>query len=73
MKLKNKYSKYIYIYITIKSLRTKFDIISKYYDISNFFTTSGKYFPLKIKGKHFPGNQAKFFFNRKVFSVDQFF
>jgi len=35
MKLKNKYSKqYIYIYITIKSLRTKFDIISKEYDIS---------------------------------------
>jgi hypothetical protein len=25
----------------------------------------------KIKGKHFPGNQAKFLFDRKVFSVDQ--
>jgi hypothetical protein len=30
------------IYIAIKSLKTKFDIISKLYDISNFFTTSGK-------------------------------
>ena len=30
MKLKNKYSKQnIYIYIAIKSLKTKFDIISK--------------------------------------------
>ena len=60
-------------YIAIKSLRTKFDIISKYYDISKFFTTSGKCFPSKIKGKHFSGNQAKFFFDRKVFSVDQLF
>ena len=30
------------IYIAIKSLKTKFDIISKLYDISKFFTTSGK-------------------------------
>jgi len=32
-------------------------------DISKFFTTSGKCFPPKIKGKHFPGNQVKFFFD----------
>ena len=70
MKLKNKYSKQ---YIYIKSLRTKFDIISKYYDISKFFTTSGKCFPPKIKGKHFPENQANFFFDWKVFSIDQLF
>jgi len=35
-------------------------IYSKEYDISKFFTTSGKCFPPKIKGKHFPENQAKF-------------
>jgi hypothetical protein len=58
------------IYIAIKSLRTKFDIISKYYDIFKFFTTSGKCFLPKIKGKHFPKNQVKFFFYSKVFSVD---
>jgi hypothetical protein len=29
--------------------------------------------PFKIKGKHFPGNQVKFFFDWKVFSVDQLF
>jgi len=51
------------IYIAIKSLRIKFDIISKYYDISEFFTTSGKCFMPKIKEKHFPGNQTKFFFD----------
>jgi hypothetical protein len=37
----------------------------------NFSQFSGKCFLSKIKGKHFPGNQAKFFFDRKVFSVDQ--
>ena len=26
-----------------------------------------------FSGKHFPGNQAKFFFDWKVFFVDQFF
>jgi uncharacterized protein with gpF-like domain len=60
-------------YITIKSLRTKFDIISKEYDIYKFFTTSEKYFPPKIKGKYFPENQTKFSFNWKVFFIDQFF
>ena len=60
-------------YIAIKSLMIKFVIINKLYDISKFITTSGKCFPSKIKGKHFPENQAKFLFDWKVFSVDQFF
>jgi hypothetical protein len=51
------------IYIAIKSLRTKFDIIGKEYDIFKFFTTSRKCFPSKIKGKYFPENQAKFVFD----------
>jgi len=58
-------------YISIKSLRIKFDIINKKYDISNFFTTFEKCFPPKIKGKHFSGNQAKFSFDWKVFYIDQ--
>ena len=51
----------------------KFVIINKLYDISKFLTTSGKCFPSKIKEKYFPENQAKFLFDWKVFSVDQFF
>jgi len=46
----------------------------------NFSQLPEKCFPPKIKGKHFPGNQTKFFFdwkvfsvNRKVFFVDQLF
>jgi hypothetical protein len=58
-------------YIAIKSLRIKFEIISKQYHIFKFFTTSGKCFPSKIKGKYFPENQAKFSFDRKVFSGDR--
>jgi hypothetical protein len=50
-------------YITIKSLKTKFDIINKKHDISKFFITFKKCFPPKIKGKYFPGNQTKFFFD----------
>jgi len=30
-------------------------------------------FRLNFSGKHFPENQAKFSFDRKVFSVDQLF
>jgi hypothetical protein len=60
-------------YIAIKSLMIKFVIINKLYDISKFLTTSGKCFPSKIKEKYFPENQAKFLFDWKVFSVDQFF
>ena len=58
------------MYIEIKNLRTKFDIISKYYYISKFFTFFRKYFLSKIKGKHFSINQAKFSFDWKVFFVD---
>ena len=39
----------------------------------NFLQFFRKCFPPKIKGKHSPGNQAKFFFDWKVFSVDQLF
>jgi hypothetical protein len=39
----------------------------------NFLKFSESVFPLKMKGKHFPRNQVKFFFNQKVFFVDQFF
>jgi hypothetical protein len=39
----------------------------------NFSQLSEKCFLPKIKGKHFPGNQAKFSFDWKVFSVDQLF
>jgi len=39
----------------------------------NFSQLSESVFRLNILGKHFPENQAKFFFNWKVFSVDQFF
>jgi len=60
-------------YIAIKSLMIKFVIINKLYDISKFLTTSGKCFPSKIKEKYFPENQAKFLFDWKVFSIDQFF
>jgi hypothetical protein len=60
-------------YIAIKSLMIKFVIINKLYDISKFIITSGKCFPSKIKEKHFLENQAKFLFDWKVFSVDQFF
>jgi hypothetical protein len=40
-------------YISIKSLSIKFDIISKQYDIFNFFTTSEKCFPSQNKMKTF--------------------
>jgi hypothetical protein len=57
-------------YIAIKNLRTKFIIISKEYDISNFFATSGKCFSLKIKGKHFPENQVNFFLTKICFFIN---
>jgi len=50
-------------YITIKSLKIKFEIISNKHDIFKFFITFGKCFPSKIKGKYFPENQAKFSFD----------
>ena len=48
MKLKKNIQKK---YIAIKILRTKFNTISKYYDIFKFFITSEKYFLPKIKKK----------------------
>jgi len=37
---------------------------------NNFSQLSKSVFHQKIKGKHFPENQAKFFFDWKVFSID---
>jgi len=39
----------------------------------NFSKTFEKCFSPKIKGKYFSENQTKFFFDWKVFSVDQLF
>jgi hypothetical protein len=39
----------------------------------NFSQLSESIFSLKFSGKHFSKNQAKFFFNWKVFSVNQLF
>jgi hypothetical protein len=39
----------------------------------NFSQLPESVFRPNFSGKHFPGNQAKFFFDWKVFSVDQFF
>ena len=68
LKLKNKYSKQ-----NIYSNQKFEDQIWANNDISKFFTTSVKCFPLNFSGKHFPENQAKFFFYWKVFSINQLF
>jgi len=39
----------------------------------NFSQLSESVFRQKFSGKHFPKNQAKFFFGWKVFFIDQFF
>jgi hypothetical protein len=39
----------------------------------NFSQLSENVFHPNFLGKHFPGNQAKFFFDWKVFSVNQLF
>jgi len=57
MKLKNKYSKQ-----NIYSNQKFKDQIWYNQQIIWYFTN--------FSGKHFPGNQAKFFFDWKVFSVD---
>jgi hypothetical protein len=68
MKLKKKYSKQnIYNNQKFKDQIWYNQPIIWY---SKFFTISGKCFPPQIRGKHFSENQAKFFFNWKVFSVD---
>jgi hypothetical protein len=68
MKLKNKYLKQN-IYNNQK-FEDQIWYNQQINDISNFFIISGKCFPPKIKGKHFSGNQTKFFFNWKMFSID---
>jgi hypothetical protein len=70
MKLKNKSSKQN-IYIAIKSLRTKFDILANNMTFLNFSQLLESVFHSNFLEKHFPGNQAKFSFDWKVFSVDQ--
>jgi hypothetical protein len=37
----------------------------------NFSQLPESVFLINFPGKHFPGNQAKFFFDWKVFSVDE--
>jgi hypothetical protein len=39
----------------------------------NFSQFTESIFRLNFSGKHFSGNQAKFFINWKLFFVDQFF
>jgi hypothetical protein len=39
----------------------------------NFSQLSENVFRPNFPGKQFPGNQAKFFFDWKVFSIDQLF
>jgi len=39
----------------------------------NFSQLSKSVFHPNFLGKHFSGNQAKFFFDWKVFSIDQLF
>jgi hypothetical protein len=39
----------------------------------NFSQLSESVFRSNFTGKHFPGNQAKFFFDWKVFFVNQLF
>jgi len=39
----------------------------------NFSQLSKNVFHLNFSGKHFPENQAKFFFDWKVFFIDQLF
>ena len=68
MKSKNKYSKQN-IYSNQK-FEDQIWYNQQIIDIFKFFTTSIKCFPSKIKWKHFPGNQSKFFFDWNVFSVD---
>jgi hypothetical protein len=60
-------------YIAIKSLRIKFDISANNMTFLNFSKLPESVFRLNFLGKHFSENQAKFFFDWKVFSVDQLF
>jgi len=66
MKLKNKYSKQ-----NIYSNQKFEDQIWYNQQIIIFSQLPESVFHSNFPGKHFPGNQAKFFFDWKVFSVDQ--
>jgi len=59
--------------MAIKSLRSKFIIISKQYDISNFFTTSRKCFPSKKKKNTFLKTKPNFSLTGKCFPLINFF
>jgi len=71
MKLKNKYSKQII------SSNQKFDDQIWYNQqimtFLNFSQLSKNISRSNFSGKHFTENQAKFFFDWKVFSIDQLF
>jgi len=71
MKLKNKYSKQI-IYSNQK-FEDQIWFNQQIMTFVNFLQLSQNVFRLNFPGKHFPENQAKFFFNWKVFSVNQLF
>jgi hypothetical protein len=71
MKLKNKYSKQI-IYSNQK-FENQIWYNQQIMIFLNFSQLPESVFRSKFLGKHFPENQAKFFFNWKVFSVDQIF
>ena len=71
MKLKNKYSKQI-IYSNQK-FEDQIWYNQQIMTFLNFSQLPENVFRLNFLGKHFSKSQAKFFFNWKVFSVDQFF
>jgi hypothetical protein len=71
MKLKNKYSKQN-IYSNQK-FEDQIWYNRQIMTFLNFLQPLESVFRLNFIGKHFPENQAKFFFDWKVFSVDQLF
>ena len=71
MELKNKYSKQI-IYSNQK-FEDQIWYNQQIMTFLNFSQFPESVFHPNFLGKHFSRNQAKFFFDWKVFSVDQFF
>ena len=69
MKLKNKYSKQN-IYSNQK-FEDQIWYNQQIMTFLNFSQLPESVFPSNFSGKHFPENQAKFFFYWKVFSTDQ--
>ena len=68
MKLKNKYTKQI-IYINQK-FEDQIWYNQQIMIFLNFSQFSESVFGPNFSGKHFPKNQAKFFFDWKIFFVD---